>query len=134
MLSYAVIWPTGNFIQQTISGNPYDFKKCLRFSLFGCFIVAPSLYGWIRLSSAMWPHTSLRTALAKVKLQRIPTMIVLWIFNTFQTACEQLGYTPFAMTTFYFLMTFLETFEVKEAIAEVKSKVIPTFKVALCVW
>lgn len=115
MLSYALIWPAGNFVQQTISGDPYDFKKCLRFGMFGCFIVAPSLFGWIRLSSAMWPATSLRTALAKA-------------------ACEQVGYTPFAMTTFFFAMTLLETFDPKEAIAEVKSKVLPTFKVAICIW
>lgn len=69
MLSYSIIWPTANFVQQTMSGanwETYDFKKCLRFGMFGCFIVAPSLFGWIRISTAMWPHTSLRTALAKV--------------------------------------------------------------------
>lgn len=29
--------------------------------------MAPTLYGWVRLSSAMWPQTSLRVGIVKVR-------------------------------------------------------------------
>lgn len=40
--------------------------RMLRFSLFGGLYVAPTLYGWVRLTSAMWPHMSLKIGLVKV--------------------------------------------------------------------
>lgn len=51
MLSYSIIWPVGNLIQQILGGanlDTIDWKKCLRFSIYGGLITAPSLYGWIR--------------------------------------------------------------------------------------
>lgn len=38
------------------------------------------------------------------------------------------------MTSFYFGMSILENKTVHEAVQEVKSKFIPTYKVAICVW
>lgn len=95
MLSYSMIWPTSALIQQTIAGKnwgiyfirlskhnsiflPYyfntimadtiDWGKCLRFSVYGALFVAPTLYAWIRVSTAMWPHTSLRNGAIKVSI------------------------------------------------------------------
>lgn len=68
MASYFFIWPLGNVIQQTISDQErYDWWKIARFGLYGAFITAPSLYAWVRLSTAMWPNTGLRIACAKVR-------------------------------------------------------------------
>lgn len=40
--------------------------RCLRYGIFGALYVAPSLYGWVRLSSAMWPQMNLRVGITKV--------------------------------------------------------------------
>lgn len=63
----------------------------------------------------MWPHTSIKTALAKA-------------------AVETITYTPAAMTCFYFFMTLLELKTFSEACEEVRTKVPPTYRVAVMVW
>lgn len=118
MVSYSLIWPTSSIIQQSIEGKTwgsYDWWRCLRFSLYGGLFVAPTLYGWVKISSAMWPVTSFRTAVIKA-------------------AVEQISYTPAAMTCFFFIMSLLEMKTAREALAEVRNKVPPTYKVAVCVW
>ncbi|KAH8245528.1 hypothetical protein KR032_011378 [Drosophila birchii] len=118
MISYSLIWPTGCLIQQTVEGRgwgTYDWWRVLRFSMYGGLFVAPTLYGWVKVSSAMWPQTSLRTGIIKA-------------------AVETVSYTPGAMTCFFFIMSLMESKTVKEAAAEVGKKFLPTYKVALCVW
>lgn len=51
-----------------IPTETYDWKKCLRFSLYGGLFVAPTLYCWIRVSSIIWPTTSFKTAIYKVAI------------------------------------------------------------------
>ncbi|XP_061387249.1 uncharacterized protein LOC133322250 [Musca vetustissima] len=118
MVSYSLIWPTSSLIQQTFENKEFghfDWWRCLRFSLYGGLFVAPTLYGWIKISSAMWPKTSLRTAVMKA-------------------AVETVSYTPAAMTCFYFIMSLLEMKTLGEASAEVSKKFLPTYKVAASVW
>ncbi|XP_016037668.2 protein sym1 isoform X1 [Drosophila simulans] len=118
MISYSLIWPTGSLIQQTVEGRrwgTYDWWRVLRFSMYGGLFVAPTLYGWVKISSAMWPQTSLRTGVIKA-------------------AVETISYTPGAMTCFYFIMSLLESKTVEQAVAEVGKKFLPTYKVALSVW
>ncbi|XP_030760391.1 uncharacterized protein LOC115885580 [Sitophilus oryzae] len=70
MLSYGTLWPTSCLIQQTMSGKTienYDWIQALRFSLYGGLFTAPTLYAWIKLSSRLWPATSLKTSIAKVR-------------------------------------------------------------------
>lgn len=40
--------------------------RILRFGFFGGCYVAPTLYGWLRVASAMWPQTNLRVGALKV--------------------------------------------------------------------
>lgn len=44
----------------------YDWMRVLRFGLFGGCFVAPTLYGWLRVASTMWPQTNLRIGALKV--------------------------------------------------------------------
>lgn len=83
--------------------------------LWGGFFVAPTLYGWVRISTIMFPSPSLKAAFYKAII-------------------EQISYTPFAMTSFYFGMSLLESKTVNEALTEVSTKVPSTYKVALAVW
>jgi hypothetical protein len=75
MASYLVIWPTGNLIQQTLckdKDEKYDIWKMVRFGFYGCFITAPTLFAWVRLSTFMYPNTTFRIAMAKVRFATIP--------------------------------------------------------------
>ncbi|XP_031634658.1 mpv17-like protein [Contarinia nasturtii] len=118
MVSYSLIWPTSAFIQQKIVGTQWDsidWAKCVRFSIYGGFYVAPTLYTWIRISSRLFPQNTLRAAVSKGLL-------------------EQISYTPIAMTSFYFLMSLLEGKSIEGGVDEVKSKFWPTYKAAMCIW
>lgn len=87
-----------------------DFLRLARFSLFGTFWVAPTVFAWVKLSSKLIPGTSLRVAATKAIL-------------------EQFTYGPFSITAFYFGMNLLEGKNTKEAWLEVKNKFLPTWKV-----
>ncbi|XP_013118421.2 mpv17-like protein isoform X3 [Stomoxys calcitrans] len=117
-ITYGVLWPTSSLIQQTMEGKnlrTYDYMRALRFGIFGSLYVAPSLYGWVKLTSAMWPQMSLRIGLVKA-------------------AIEQLSYGPFACASFFAGMSLLEGKTMQEAVQEVEKKFFPTFKVGICIW
>uniref|UniRef100_A0A1L8D9C2 Putative conserved plasma membrane protein n=1 Tax=Nyssomyia neivai TaxID=330878 RepID=A0A1L8D9C2_9DIPT len=118
MIAYSVIWPTSSVIQQSIAGkrwDTYDYKKCLTFSLYGCFFVAPTLYMWVRFSSRLWPATNLRAGIKKALI-------------------EQVTYGPAAMVSFFFFMPLIEGRGVHQAIEEVYVKVPKAWRVAICYW
>ncbi|XP_030568869.1 mpv17-like protein [Drosophila novamexicana] len=118
VVTYSLMWPTGSLIQQTLEGRnlkTYDWARALRFSLFGGLYVAPTLYGWVRLTSAMWPQTNLRIGIVKA-------------------ITEQISYGPFACVSFFMGMSLLELKTFPQAVDEAKQKVLPTYKVGLCVW
>lgn len=70
MLSYALIWPTSSLIQQTFiqkkTWENYDWSQVGKYSLYGALFTAPTLYGWIKISSFLWPQATLRAAITKV--------------------------------------------------------------------
>lgn len=116
MASYTIIWPTGSLLQQKIIGNDeLNYMQALRFSLYGGFFVAPTLYCWMRCSSYFWPKSDLKSAITKALV-------------------EQVTYSPAAMCCFFFGINLLELKPVSECIEEVKQKFLPTYKVGVCVW
>uniref|UniRef100_A0A1B6KT60 Mpv17-like protein n=1 Tax=Graphocephala atropunctata TaxID=36148 RepID=A0A1B6KT60_9HEMI len=116
MISYALIWPAGSLIQQTIAAEEkYDFVKAARYSLWGSCYVAPALHCWFTIANKIWPYVSLRSVLAKV-------------------VAEQLTFSPFAMSCFLLGMTLLEGKTIEDAKNELKAKLIPTYKIGVCVW
>ncbi|XP_039961987.1 uncharacterized protein LOC126758725 [Bactrocera neohumeralis] len=115
VIAYSIVWPTSSFMQQTLEGKQlkdYDWMRILRFGLFGGCYVAPTLYGWLRVASAMWPQTNLRIGALKAIV-------------------EQASYAPFASTSFYFGMTMLEGKGIEAAKAEVKDKFPKTLRIAI---
>lgn len=116
MASYAVIWPIGSLLQQHIEGREeYDYWRVARFCLYGSCYVAPTLNLWMKLAVTMWPKQSIPSAFSKALV-------------------EQVSYTPFAMTSFYFIMSLLEGKSAADARHEVADKFWPTFQVGACVW
>lgn len=115
VIAYSIVWPTSSIMQQTLEGKKlkdYDWMRVLRFGLFGGCFVAPTLYGWLRVASTMWPQTNLRIGALKAIV-------------------EQASYAPFASTSFYFGMTVLEGKGYEAAKAEVKDKFPKTVKIAI---
>ncbi|XP_054272356.1 mpv17-like protein [Macrosteles quadrilineatus] len=114
--SYSVIWPLGSIVQQTIQGEEeYDLAKVARYGLYGSLYVAPSLYCWLKIANTIWPLNTLRYAITK-------------------GVVEQFTYTPFAMSSFYFVMSIMEGKNTEEAKAEVRAKFLPTYKVGAPIW
>lgn len=109
MAIYSLTWPTSSVVQQVINKEELDWKKSLRFFIFGTFFVAPSLYGWIKLSSNMWPQMNLKTGIAKAIV-------------------EQFSYGPAASVSFFTLMTLMEGRTFGEACHEVSDKFPRTFR------
>ncbi|XP_076755468.1 mpv17-like protein [Xylocopa sonorina] len=116
MISYTIIWPAGCLMQQKLIGkDELNYGQALRFSLYGGFFVAPTLYCWLRCSSYFWPKSDLKSAITKALV-------------------EQVTYSPAAMCCFFFGINLLELKPVSECIDEVKQKFWPTYKVGVCVW
>lgn len=109
MAVYSVIWPTSSVIQQLINKEDLDWKKSLRFFMFGTFFVAPTLYGWVKLSTAMWPTVSFKTAVQKA-------------------VTEQFTYGPAAGVSFFTLMTLMEGRDFDAVRTEVSEKFPRTYK------
>ncbi|CAO1382397.1 unnamed protein product [Diamesa serratosioi] len=115
MAMYSVIWPTSSVVQQVINKEDLDWKKSARFFMFGTFFVAPTLYGWIKLTSSMWPSMNLKNGITKALV-------------------EQISYGPMAGVSFFTLMTLMEGKSFREACNEVGDKFPQTYKVGVCFW
>lgn len=103
------VLPYPNQMRNTI-GN-YDWKKAMRFSMYGSLVVAPTLYAWVRFSVRVFPHQSIGSAVTKA-------------------AVEQVTYGPAATCLFFFGMTLLESQDWQLAKKEVADKFFTTYKVS----
>ncbi|XP_031619863.1 protein sym1 isoform X2 [Contarinia nasturtii] len=119
MLSYAVLWPVGSLMEQTLvekrNWQTYDWKKCLRFSLYGTLIMGPTMYVWVRTANVIWPRSGFRYSLSKA-------------------ITEQFTVDPTLICTFLFVMSILEQKTIDEAKDEVRNKFIDTYKVGAIYW
>ncbi|KAL9888721.1 pasang lhamu isoform 1-T7 [Glossina fuscipes fuscipes] len=120
MISYGLLWPTGCLFEQTFvekrTFQTYDWDKCLRYGLFGCFVLGPALYCWIRVANTMWPRADIGSALCKAYT-------------------EQIAYDPFAITGFLFVMTLTEKGKtLEDAQREVSMKFFDAYKVGFIYW
>lgn len=66
MMTYSVTWPVGSLIQQTFDSKEYDLSRAAKFGLFGSLYVAPTLYGWMKLSCVIWPKPIIVHSIIKV--------------------------------------------------------------------
>ncbi|XP_055587277.1 mpv17-like protein [Uranotaenia lowii] len=119
MLFYSALWPTGCVLQQTVGEGRHlsdlDWKRCIRYSLYGTFVSAPMLYSWMRLANMMWPRTDFRSSMIKA-------------------VTEQAAFDPFAIAFFFYGMSILERKSPHRAAEEVSSKFWDTYKVGFCYW
>jgi len=122
MAAYAVLWPSSDLCRQlAVKGNQkdenfqLDIPRLLRFSLFGSFWVAPSLYLWVKLSGNIIKGSSIGSAALKAFI-------------------EQFTQGPFTIVSFYFGMNLLEGNGTSKAVEEAKTKFFPTWKTAVTFW
>ncbi|XP_055371416.1 mpv17-like protein [Condylostylus longicornis] len=119
MLSYGTLWPTACFIQQTaIEGKKIenvDWIRCLKYSIYGGFYTAPTVYAWIRIAQAVFPKNTLQAGIQKAFV-------------------DQISYGPFAIASFYTGMSLLEGKTFDEALKELQTKFFSTWKVGAPVW
>ncbi|KAI5717068.1 hypothetical protein M8J76_017055 [Diaphorina citri] len=117
MVAYSVIWPCGVVLQEKFIAKKktIDYDRIMRFSMFGTFYVAPTLYCWLSIARRKWPKPTLSHSLKKALV-------------------EQVTYTPFAMISFYFGMTLLEGKTVDDGLHEVSHKFWPTYQIGVMVW
>lgn len=137
MITYSILWPTSNICQQVLQERKeINFYEAMRFSLFGCFYVGPTLYTWVKISSAMFPGTGLKIALKKVNTFDQQNCIKLHNFTIERDCCcnlqvlvEQFLYSPFAISSFYIGMGLLEGKSLEKSLDEMKRKFFPTYRV-----
>ena len=144
MVAYSILWPTSELCRQfsdiksdnkqrfqatfflTYPKNIYppslmawfdvycrselDYSRAVRFSLYGTLWVAPTVFMWVKFIGRIIPGNSLPIAMVKAIV-------------------DQAVWAPFTISTFYWGMARLEGRSNKEAIDEVKTKFIPTWKV-----
>ena len=67
MMTYSILWPSSNICQQLIQGREkINFAEAARFSVFGTFFVAPSLFVWVKTAGRIFPGQSVKVAIKKV--------------------------------------------------------------------
>lgn len=118
MISYSILWPVGCMVQQSFEGrsfNEFDWKRILRFCVYGTIIQGPALYCWIRIANKMWPYSDIRSALAKA-------------------FTEQVAFDPFSITMFLYTMSIIEGRTHNEAKNEVFSKFLSVYAVGFVYW
>ncbi|KAL7641840.1 UNVERIFIED_CONTAM: hypothetical protein RMT77_007714 [Armadillidium vulgare] len=117
MATYSLLWPSSNFLQQTMdkSRTKVDPMEMFRYFVLGSFATAPTVYAWVKIASFLVKGSSLKHALLKAAL-------------------DVIIFAPVGQTQFYIGITMLEGKSFEECVEEWKKKLIPTWKVAICFW
>lgn len=93
-----------------------NWRKCIRYSLYGMFVSSPLLYIWVRISSKIWKKQSLATGIQKALV-------------------EQVTYGPVAVSAFFFLMAYADNnYNVDIAKQELQRKFWDSFKVCISMY
>lgn len=98
------------FVKSSKFSDEINWRKCLRFSLYGSLFVAPTLYCWVRIAHSIFPRLTLTSTLKKVAL-------------------EQITYGPLSLSAFFLFMTYTETGNFDRAKDELRAKFLDTYKV-----
>lgn len=67
IVTYVITWPVGSLIQQTLEAEEYSLIRTVKFGLYGGLYVAPTLYGWMKLSCIVFPKPTLLHSAIKVR-------------------------------------------------------------------
>ncbi|XKL68551.1 hypothetical protein PGB90_004042 [Kerria lacca] len=115
MITYSITWPIGNLIQQTFEVEKYNLAQTLKFGLYGSLYVAPTIHKWMQFSCYLWPKNTIEHTILKAYT-------------------EQLIYSPFAICSFFFIITLMEGGSIEDGMKELNKKLIPTWKISAIIW
>ena len=118
MVTYSALWPTGCLIQQYAEGKDFDnfnWRKCLRYSMYGALVSAPTLFCWMKVANKMWPRTDIYSSVCKA-------------------LTEQIAYDPFAICAFLYVMSRFEGKTKFEAYEEMENKFFSVWSVGFIYW
>jgi len=117
MISYSVIWPCSNLVQQTLDKEKtsIDIKEVIRYGVLGTLGTGPLVFVWMKTINRLIAGTTIKHAVLKAYL-------------------EQILFAPLGQTQFYLGITLLEGKPWKDCVQEWKDKLIPTWKVSVWFW
>lgn len=69
MTAFAIMWPASNGVQQMLdkTRDKIDVLEVIRFSSFGTFVVAPTVYAWAKTVAFLVPGNTLKSVITKVR-------------------------------------------------------------------
>ena len=72
MLTYSVLYPSANIVQQKLfrEPGPLDWKEVSRFLLYGGLVHAPLVFHWLRLAARLFPKDTISHLAAKVLMDQ----------------------------------------------------------------
>ncbi|XP_071526001.1 mitochondrial inner membrane protein Mpv17-like [Panulirus ornatus] len=117
MLSYSLLLPASNTTQQLLDPQrkKYDPWETFRFGIYGSFLLAPTLYCWVRLANIIVKANSLKGAIIKAYI-------------------EQFTWAPFAYVQFFICINLMERKPWEECLHQCRTKILDTWKVGFCIW
>jgi len=117
MLTYSVLYPSANIVQQKCfrEPGPIDWHEVGRFLIYGGLCHAPLVFNWLRLAARLFPKDTLGHLAAKVFL-------------------DQTCFAPVGLTCFYVGLSTLEGKSREGIYKEWKEKFPNTWATGILVW
>jgi len=117
MLTYSVLYPSANIVQQKCfrEPGPIDWQEVGRFLIYGGLCHAPLVFNWLRLAARLFPKDTLGHLAAKVFL-------------------DQTCFAPVGLSCFYVGLSTLEGKSREGIYKEWKEKFPNTWAISVFVW
>eukprot|EP00092_Neocalanus_flemingeri_P011215 GFUD01012081.1.p1 GENE.GFUD01012081.1~~GFUD01012081.1.p1 ORF type:complete len:209 (-),score=43.88 GFUD01012081.1:119-709(-) len=120
MLTYSVLYPSANVVQQVYFRDTYkqtgiDWKEVSRFLIYGGLFHAPLVFNWLRLAARLFPKDTIKHLAAKVFM-------------------DQACFAPMALSAFYIGLSTLEGKDKEGIYKEWRDKFPNTWATGVCIW
>eukprot|EP00092_Neocalanus_flemingeri_P015505 GFUD01016784.1.p1 GENE.GFUD01016784.1~~GFUD01016784.1.p1 ORF type:complete len:188 (-),score=24.49 GFUD01016784.1:1-564(-) len=120
MLTYSVLYPSANVVQQVYFRDTYkqtgiDWKEVSRFLIYGGLFHAPLVFNWLRLAARLFPKDTMKHLAAKVFM-------------------DQACFAPMALSAFYIGLSTLEGKDKEGIYKEWRDKFPNTWAIGFCIW
>jgi len=117
MLTYSVLYPSANVVQQKFfrEPGPIDWHEVGRFFIYGGLCHAPLVYNWLRLAARLFPKDTMGHLAAKVLM-------------------DQTCFAPVGLSCFYVGLSALEGKNSEGIYKEWREKFPNTWAISVFIW
>jgi len=117
MLTYSVLYPSANVVQQKFfrEPGPIDWHEVGRFFIYGGLCHAPLVYNWLRLAARLFPKDTMGHLAAKVFM-------------------DQTCFAPVGLSCFYVGLSALEGKNSEGIYKEWREKFPNTWAISVFIW